>query len=123
MKSNAHCYSDLHYHIVFCPKYRAPSLLALDQAMFDREFRYVIWSHEGSVLELAVMPDHVHLLVELPPTAYIPKVVSDLKTLTSRYFPIHPFWSRGYYVSSVGHASDVAVAAYIKNQRHGDPIK
>ena len=122
MKSNAHCYSDLIYHIVFCPKFRARALLASDQTMFDREFRHVIWAHEGTVLELAIMPDHVHLLVELPPTAYIPKVISDLKIQTSRYFAVHPFWSRGYYIASIGHASDVVVKTYIRNQNHVDPI-
>jgi len=91
--------------------------------MFDREFRHAIWAHEGSVQELAIMPDHIHLLVELPPSAYLPKVIADLKIQTSRYFPVHPFWSRGYYISSVGPASDVAVAAYIKKQNHMDPIE
>ena len=116
MKSNSHCYSDLIYHIVFCPKYRARALLASDQAILDREFRHVIWAHEGSVQELAILPDHVHLLVELPPTAYLPEVVADLKTQTSRYFSITPFWSRGYYVASIGHASDVVVGQYIRSQ-------
>ena len=80
------------------------------------------------ITRLAVMPDHVHLLVELPPTVSVSKAVKTFKGGSSRALrQAHPeldewlwgnsFWAVGYFAESVGRVTENAIKLYIENQR------
>jgi putative transposase len=78
------------------------------------------------VLEMEVMPDHVHLLIEVDPQFGIHRAVKQLKGATSRYlrqeFPwlksrIPTLWTNSYFVSTVGGAPLSVIKQYIENQK------
>lgn len=76
------------------------------------------------------MPDHVHMLISIPPKHAVSKIIGFLKGKSSiwvaqniagkdRNFVGHKFWARGYFVSTVG-ADEKVIKAYIKNQEKED---
>lgn len=80
------------------------------------------------ITRLAVMPDHVHMLVELPPTVSVSNAVKTFKGGSSRALrQMHPeldewlwgdsFWAVGYFAESVGRVTENAIKLYIENQR------
>lgn len=82
------------------------------------------------ILELEVMPDHVHIFVELPPRMSVSKVLQCLKGFSSRmlfkhfpwlrrYFRTGHFWSPGKFFRSVGSVSDEAIRHYIAQTNRG----
>jgi putative transposase len=118
--------STLHYHLVWCPKYRRPVLggeVAVALAALLREKSAEL----GCVVEaLEVLPDHVHLFVEAPPTLAPQQIVAQCKGYTSRLlrerFPwlkrrLPSLWSRSYYAGSAGHVSAATVRRYIAEQK------
>lgn len=116
------------YHIVFCPKYRRKVLVHGVDTRFKEVTRQVLAeSFAGAeVLEMEVMPDHVHLLLEIPPQHSPHSVVKRVKGTSSRVlrseFPwlksrIPTLWTNSYFVSTVGGAPLEAVEAYIQNQK------
>lgn len=113
-KKLSHSLYECKYHVVFCPKYRF--------RIFDGEisrytgeliYRLVGQKEQVEVLELNVQPDHIHLLLEIPPKYSVSNVLGFLKgKLATRLFEQYPhlgrkywgrhLWSRGYCVSTVG---------------------
>lgn len=82
---------------------------------------------EAEILEMEVMPDHVHLLVEVDPQYGIHKLVKQMKGKSSRIlrqeFPwlksrIPTLWTNSYFVSTVGGAPLAVIKQYIENQKH-----
>jgi putative transposase len=87
----------------------------------------VCQEHQAEVLQLEVMPDHVHLLVECDPQFGIHRLVRLMKGRSSRFlrqeFPIlkrklPTLWTNSYFVSTVGGAPLSAMKQYIENQKH-----
>ena len=114
------------YHVIFCPKYRRS---VLREPIAER-FKEVVYSLEESnnfkVLEMEVMPDHVHLLLDVDPTVGINIIVSRIKGRTSnvlnREFPelkrkLPTLWTRSKFIATVGSVSLDIVKAYIENQK------
>lgn len=66
-KSNRNVVYSCKYHVVFCPKYRRPVLVDGVNVRLKEIIREVAGEHGAEVIELEVMPDHVHLLVEVDP--------------------------------------------------------
>ena len=113
------------YHVIFSTKYRAAILegeiateleaLILDQATL----------HDVRLLENAVMPDHVHILVDIDPQFGICKFVKQLKGYTSRLlrkqFPklrkMPSLWTNSYFVTTLSDIDTQAVTRYIKSQK------
>ena len=141
--TGAHTTHRLRYHLVFVPKYRE-SVLEGPVAMRLRELLAEACEVNGwEALELAVQPDHVHLLVQVQPRYSVPAVVKVfmvkvfmvkvfmvkvLKGGTSRVlraeFPElaeflwgSSFWAVGYFAVTVGVVEGEAVARYIREQR------
>lgn len=118
--------STLHYHLVWCPKYRRPVLGGavaerLSALLYEKA---VALSTEVEGLE--VMPDHVHLFVMAPPTVAPQFLANQFKGYTSRVlreeFPwlkrrLPSLWSRSYYVGSAGHVSAATIQRYIAAQK------
>jgi putative transposase len=123
---NAGAVFSLKYHIVWCPKYRRKVLLP----PIDGHLKKLLQEKAeelGLVLHLLeIMPDHVHLFIEGPPTVGVAEIVNRLKGFTSRVlrdkYPslrsrLPTLWSRSYYAGSVGSVSETVVRRYIEGQK------
>lgn len=125
-KQTRHATYNINYHLVWCPKFRRP---VLDGAVGTRlaellpEYAQKLG---GEVLDLVVMPDHVHLFASFPPTLAINQIMHCLKGATShqlrKEFPhlrsrLPSLWTRSYYVGTAGHVSAATIKRYIDAQK------
>ena len=115
------------YHVVWCPKYRRPVLVnGVDIQLKEICFE-VVGETTGEILELEVMPDHVHVLVDIDPQYGICKLVRYMKGRSSRYLRqefawlksrLPTLWTNSYFVATVGGAPLSVVKQYIQNQKN-----
>ena len=125
-KSNNNVIYSCKYHVVWCPKYRRPVLVD----GVDERLKELVKETRGQMnvdlLEMEVMPDHVHLLIEVNPQYGIHKAVKRLKGYSSRIlreeFPwlrsrIPSLWTNSYFVSTVGGAPLSVIKQYIENKK------
>lgn len=114
------------YHVVFCPKYRRKVLVDGIDTRLKEVFPEIAGALGGSILEMEVMPDHVHLLVDLDPRIGIDDLLGSLKRRSSHIirteFPymkkrLPSLWTRGKFIATVGSVSPDVVKAYILNQK------
>lgn len=124
--NNNICYS-CKYHVVWCPKYRRKVLINGVDTRLKELILETAKECEAEILEMEVMPDHVHLLVEVDPQYGIHKLVKQMKGKSSRIlrqeFPwlksrIPTLWTNSYFVSTVGGAPLAVIKQYIENQKH-----
>ena len=125
-----HCRWECKYHIVFTPKYRKKSLFGLIRKQLKDVFHRLAIQKECKIDEGYLMPDHVHMLVSIPPKHSISSIVGFIKGKSSIWiaqnvagkrqnFVGHKFWARGYFVSTVGANAEV-IRQYIQNQESED---
>ena len=126
-KRLAHSIYECKYHIVFCPKHRY-RILRDEVAEYTRQQIYRLCQQKDKVevLELSVQPDHVHLVMSIPPKYAISNVMGYLKgklairlfdryeKLGRRYWGRH-LWARGYCVSTIG-LDEEKIRKYVKWQ-------
>jgi putative transposase len=121
-----HATYDIHYHFVFCPKYRRPVLAGPVGERLAEMIPTIVQDLGGKVLNITVQPDHVHLFVEIPPTLAPRQVMHRVKGATSHQlrqeFPhlrgrLPSLWTRSYYVGTAGHVSAATIQRYIDQQR------
>lgn len=127
LKSNNNIVYSCKYHVVFCPKYRRPVLVnGVDTRLRDIATQLAS-ELSVDILEMEVMPEHVHLLVEVDPQFGIHRFVKNLKGRSSRLlrqeFPhltsrLPTLWTNSYFVSTVGGAPLAIVKQYIENQKN-----
>ena len=114
------------YHVVFIPKYRKKTLYVELRQYLGEIFKELAKQRESEVLEGHLMPDHVHMMISIPPKYSVSQVVGYIKGRSAihlarvymgkkRNFVGQSFWARGYYVSTVGRDEQV-VRDYIRNQ-------
>ena len=114
----------LAYHFVWCPKYRKKILVGKLATFVEQEIRRLCEANTWTVGALNVQADHVHLFLSAPPSVAPSQIAHTLKGTTGRlvfqYFPEikkqlwgGAFWSRSYYVGSVGDMSVDTVLKYI----------
>lgn len=124
-KSNNIVYS-CKYHVVWCPKYRRKVLTDKVETRLKELIYETCLELQSELIELELMPDHVHMLVKVDPQFGIHKLVKTIKRKTSRIlrkeFPIlttklPTLWTNSYFVSTVGGAPLSAVKQYIENQK------
>ena len=117
--------SSLHYHIVWCPKYRRKVLCSPIAEALDALIREKSTELDLTIRSLSIQPDHVHIFLTAPPTEPIPRIVNQLKGYSARMLRqrfaslrsrLPCMWSRSYYVGSVGNISAEAVERYIADQ-------
>ena len=118
------------YHIVFAPKYRRQEVYGKIKSDIGNILRLLCDQKGFTIIEAQACPDHIHLLVEIPPKMSVSQFVGYLKGKSSlmifdrhanlkyKYGNRH-FWCRGYYVDTVGR-NKTAIAEYIKNQLQED---
>lgn len=125
-KSNNNVVFSCKYHVVFCPKYRRKVLENGVDERLKAVIQQVADETRSEVLELEVMPDHVHLLCEVDPQFGIHKFVKRVKGRSSRLlrqeFPhlksrLPTLWTHSYFVSTVGGAPLAMIKQYIENQK------
>lgn len=126
MKTNANIAFDCTYHVVWCPKYRRPVLTGRVEVRLKEVLRKICAEVGAEVLEVEVMPDHVHLLVSVDPQFGIARLVRSMKGRSSRIlrveFPdlrrrMRTLWTNSCYIGTVGGASLETVRAYVENQK------
>jgi putative transposase len=124
----SHCVYDIKYHIVWITKYRKPVLRGAIGKRTRDLIKMVCASLDVEIVQGSVSRDHVHLLVSVPPTIAVSKLVQRIKGLTSRklleenrglnkVFWGRHLWGRGYFVASTGNVTEEMIARYIENQQ------
>jgi putative transposase len=113
--------------VIWCPKYRRPVLVnGVDERLKDI-IKEVCIELDSEMIEMEVMPDHVHLLVEVDPQLGVHKLIKRIKGRSSRFirseFPkvrsrLPTLWTNSYFVSTVGGAPMEIVKQYVENQKH-----
>lgn len=117
------------YHVVWCPKYRRSVLVNPVDARLKTLIRETTSARQGEVIELEVMPDHVHLLVDVDPQYGIHRLIREIKGRSShalrKEFPslatrLPTLWTNSYFVSTVGGSPLAVVKQYIENQKRSE---
>lgn len=126
-KSNNNVVYSCKYHVVFCPKYRRSALVEGVDVRLKELIQQTCGQLNAEILEMEVMPDHVHLLMEIDPQFGIHKAVKKIKGYSSRMlreeFPwlksrIPSLWTNSYFVSTVGGAPLDTIKQYIEQQKY-----
>ena len=129
-QSLSHTQWNCKYHIVFAPKYRRKVIYGKVKADIGIILRKLCEYKKVEILEAEACPDHIHMLVSIPPKYSVSQIMGYLKGKSSlmifekyanmkyKYGNRH-FWCRGYYVDTVGRNKKV-IAEYIRNQLQED---
>ena len=125
-KSNNNVVYSCKYHVVFCPKYRRKVLVGAIETRLKEVVSAVCAEWKIDLLEMEIMPDHVHLLLEVDPQFGIHRAVKTIKGKSSHIlrneFPvlrtkIPSLWTNSYFVSTIGGAPISVVKQYIESQK------
>ncbi|WP_449720022.1 IS200/IS605 family transposase [Actinomadura verrucosospora] len=131
-QSSAHTKWLCKYHIVFSPKFRRKVIFNNIRSRAGEILRDLCKYKGVEIIEGHLMPDHVHMLVSIPPKLSVSSFMGYLKGKSSlmifdrhanlKYqFGNRKFWSEGYYVSTVG-LNEATIQKYIKEQEKPDLI-
>ncbi len=131
-RSLAHTKWNCKYHIVFAPKFRRKVAYGRLKEDIGKILRELSKWKQVSIVEAEICPDHVHMLVEIPPKMSVSGFVGFLKgKSTLLIFERHAnlkykygrrsFWCRGYYVNTVGKNKE-KIAEYIRTQLKEDQV-
>ena len=120
------------YHIVFCPKYRRQEIYGKIKEDVGKILRKLCEAKGVEIIEAEACPDHIHMLVAIPPHLSVAQFMGYLKGKSSlmifdrhanlkyKYGNRH-FWCRGYYVDTVGR-NEKKIAEYVRNQLQEDIV-
>ena len=120
------------YHIVFAPKYRRKVFFGEKKREIGKILRSLCEWKGVNIIEAEICPDHVHMLVEIPPKIAVSSFMGYLKgkssTMLYEQFPelkykyrSKEFWCKGYYVDTVGKKTE-RIREYIQNQLREDQL-
>ena len=118
------------YHVVFIPKCRRKALYGQLRNHLGEVFRRLAAQKESRIEEGHLMPDHVHMLIAIPPKHAVSQVIGYIKGKSAihvarvygekrRNFVGQHFWARGYFVSTLGR-DEAAIKEYIRRQEQQD---
>ena len=118
------------YHVVFIPKCRRKTLYKELRQYLGEVFQKLAQQKESRIEEGHLLPDHVHMLIAIPPKYAVSQVIGFIKGKSAihlarvygerkRNFVGQHFWARGYFVSTVGR-EEAVVRAYIRAQERED---
>ena len=130
LESLSHSKWECKYHVVFIPKRRRTTLYAALRKYLGEVFHRLAEQKESRIEEGHLMPDHVHMLISIPPKYAVSNVIGYIKGKSAihlarvyaerkRNFVGQHFWARGYFVTTVGRDED-AIREYIRNQEEAD---
>ena len=133
-KKQSHVVYQCSYHIVWTPKYRFRILEGAVGKYVEGRIRAICEWKDSQIEELAVMTDHVHLVVSTPPRTSISELMGFLKGKTAigifKHFPHrrrrpywgNHFWSRGYCVTTIGLDAE-KIRRYVKYQEEAERLE
>ncbi|OTP35391.1 transposase [Enterococcus faecalis] len=132
-KSLAHTRWNCKYHLVFTPKYRRKVIYGQLRRDIGKILRKLYEMKEVEIIEAHAMPDHIHMLVRIPPKLSVSGFMGFLKGRSAviiherhanlKYnYGNRSFWSKGYYVSTVG-LNQKTIAKYIREQEAEDRVR
>ncbi len=118
------------YHVIFIPKYRKKAIFGRIRSELGEIFRRLAEQKESRIEEGHLMPDHVHMMISIPPKYAVAQVIGYIKGKSAihiarryaevkRNFVGQCFWARGYFVTMVGRDEEV-IREYIRHQEHED---
>ncbi|MBU6995982.1 IS200/IS605 family transposase [Ferrovum myxofaciens] len=126
-KSNLNVVYSCKYQVIWCPKYRRSVLVNGVDVRLKEIIQDVATEYKCEILELEVMPDHVHLLVEVDPQFGIHRLIKLMKGRSSKLIReefkwvksrLPTLWTNSYFVSTIGGAPLEVVKQYIEQQKH-----
>ena len=129
-KSLSHVIWECKFHVVFIPKCRRKTLYGQLRQYLGEVFRRLAEQKGSRIEEGHLMPDHVHMMISIPPKYAVSQVVGYIKGKSAihlarvygerkRNFVGQHFWARGYFVSTVGR-DEAVIRAYIRAQEQED---
>ena len=129
-ESLSHSRWECKYHVVFIPKGRRKALFGRLRPYLGEVLRRLAAQKESRIEEGHLMPDHVHMMISIPPKYAVSQVIGYIKGKSAihmarvygerkRNFTGRHFWARGYLVSTVGRNED-AIRAYVRQQEKED---
>jgi len=127
-ESLSHTKWECKYHVVFIPKCRRKTLYGELRRHLGEVFRRLAAQKESRIEEGHLMPDHVHMMISIPPKYAVSQVIGYIKGKSAwppvyaerkRNFVGQHFWARGYFVSTVGRDEQV-IREYIHSQEKED---
>ena len=132
INSLSHTKWNCKYHIVFAPKYRRKVFFGEKRVEIGKVLRQLCEWKGVHIVEAEICPDHVHMLVEIPPKIFVSSFMEYLKGKSStilyeqfselKYkYRNREFWCKGYYVYTVG-KNESRIAEYIQNQLKEDAL-
>ena len=125
IRSNKNIAYSCIYHVVWCPKYRRKVLDDTISARLKEIIKEVALERQAEIIELEVMPDHVHLLCSVDPQYGVHRLIKAMKGRSSRLlrneFPslksrLPSLWTNSYFVSTAGNVSSETIRKYIEAQ-------
>jgi len=129
-ESRSHSKWECKYHVVFIPKFRRKVLYGELRKHLGEVFRKLAEHRESRVEEGHLLPDHVHMMLSIPPKYAVSQVVGYIKGKSAihlarvygernrGFIGLH-FWARGYFVSTVGRDERVIIRDYQKPRERG----
>jgi putative transposase len=129
-QSLSHTVWECKYHVVWIPKYRKKLLFGDLRTHLGKIIREPAMQKESNIVEGHLMPDHLHMLVSIPPKYSVAHVVGFIRGKSAsqiartfggrkRNFAGQHFWARGYFVSTVGR-DETLIRQHIKAQEQED---
>ncbi len=130
-KKLSHVVYKCDYHIVWTPKYRYKVLFGEVKLLVEQDIKMLCEWKGSEIIEMNVQLDHVHIVVSIPPKISVSVLMGTLKgKLAIKLFKTYPklkqkpywgnhFWSRGYFVNTVGIDEDM-IRRYVKYQEGED---
>ena len=130
VESLSHAKWECKYHVVFIPKCRRKTLYQELRRYLGEVFRRLAEQKESQIEEGHLRPDHVHMMIAIPPKYAVSQVIGYIKGKSAihlarvygerkRNFVGQHFWARGYWVSTVGRDERV-IREYIRRQEEED---
>ncbi|MEU7933654.1 IS200/IS605 family transposase [Micromonospora echinofusca] len=126
LRSNSNVVFQCAFHVVWCSKYRRGVLDGQTEKRLKQLIREVVEEKGAWLAALEVMPDHVHLLVEVDPQYGVHKLVKAIKARTSRVLReefaslrsrLPTLWTNSYFVATTGGDPLAAVQRYVEQQK------
>lgn len=115
----------MHYHFVWCPKYRRPVLKNKIKKRHKKLIEQKCNELKCEIKTLKIMPEHTHLFIQANPTQSPNLIIAQIKGYTSRILrkefkelrKMPTLWTRSYFVSTHGHVSNAMIQKYIEEQK------
>ncbi|WP_367565806.1 IS200/IS605 family transposase [Lacrimispora sp.] len=130
-KSNNNVVYSCKYHVVWCPKYRRKVLVGAISERLKELIEQKCSEIKADIIEMEIVPDHVHLLMEVDPQFGINKAVRSIKGYTSSVLRkefkelttrLPSLWTNSYFVSTIGDAPLNVIEQYIESQKTSERV-